>query len=76
MNIKFNLLSLNNKKLDKHPRSWVCIKGKEIKEIVSEIENIIIFNNKTNRERLSKIIAKELNCNFVSIKNLLRFGRN
>jgi len=76
MNIKFNLLSLNNKKLDKHPRSWICIKGKEIKEIVSEIENIIIFNNKTNRERLSKVIAKNLNCNFVSIKNLLRGNSN
>jgi len=76
MSNKFNLLLLNDESLDKHPRSWICIKGKGIKEIVSKIESTILFNNKINREKLSKIIAKNLDCNYVSIKNLLRGNSN
>mgnify|MGYP001617309764 CR=1 FL=1 len=67
----FNLWLLNSD-IDKHPRSWICAKGNKIKEIVSKIEKEIISKNKINREKLSKIISKKLNCNYVSIKNFLR----
>ena len=72
MSNKFNLLSLNNKKWDKHPRSWICVSGKNVKEIISKIEKEILEKRKTNREQISKLIASNLNCNHVSIKNFLR----
>ncbi len=75
MSIKFNLLLLNNGYLDKHPRSWVCIKGENIKEVIFKIEKGVIKNKNTNREQISKILSKKLSCNFVSIKNILR-GKN
>src|SRR3989344_3500997 len=68
----FNLMLLNIKDLDKHPRSWICIKGDKIKGIIAEIEEEIIKKHETNREQISRRISKEINCNFVSIKNLLR----
>jgi len=75
MSINFNLLLLNDKYLDKHPRSWICIKGKNLKNIISKIEKEIIKNKKTNREQISKELSQKLFCNFVSIKNILR-GKN
>lgn len=75
MSNELNLLLLNNNRLDKHPRSWVCISGKNIPKITSQIEKEIIKKTKTSREQISKIIAKRLNCNYVSIKNILR-GKN
>lgn len=75
MSIKFNLLLLNDEDLDKHPRSWICIKGKNIKKTILEIEEEIIKIKNTNREQISKRLSKELLCNHVSIKNILR-GKN
>ncbi|MBU0963318.1 MAG: hypothetical protein KKD48_05425 [Nanoarchaeota archaeon] len=72
MNIKFNLFLLNNPNWDKHPRSWICIHGKNTKTIISKIEKDIIQRRKINREQLSRLIAKNLKCNYVSIKNFLR----
>ena len=72
MSNNFSLLSLNDNYWDKHPRSWICISGENIKEIVSKIEKEIIEKRKTNREQISKLIAGNLNCNYVSIKNFLR----
>lgn len=71
MNNTFNLFLLN-KESDAHPRSWICISGKNIKEIISEIEMKIINKKKINREQISKLISKNLVYNHVSIKNLLR----
>ncbi len=71
MSSKFSLLSLNLE-CDKHPRSWICISGKNIPQIISKIEKEIIKKDKTNREQISKIIANKLHCNNVSIKNILR----
>lgn len=72
MSSRFNLLSLNIKELDKHPRSWICISGKNIKNIISEIEREIIKKHCTDRENLSKLISRNISCNFVSIKKILR----
>ena len=75
MSIKFNLLLLNDENLDKHPRSWICIKGENIKDIIFKIEKEIIRNKKTNREQISKLLSQKLLYNHVSIKNILR-GKN
>ena len=72
MSNKFSLLSLNNKRWDKHPRSWICISGKNVKEIISKIEKEIIKSKKTNREQISRLIEKKLSCAHTSIKRLLQ----
>lgn len=72
MSNNFNLWLLNNKDLDRHPRSWICINGKEIDKIIADIEYKIIKKNKTNREQISHKLAKTLNCNHSLIKNILR----
>ena len=72
MSTKFNILSLNNIYWDKHPRSWICISGKKVKYIISKIEKEIKEERTTNREQISRLIAKRLNCNYVSIKRLLQ----
>ena len=72
MSNNFSLLSLNDDYWDKHPRSWICISGKNIKETISKIEKEVLEKRKTNREQISKLIASNLNCNYVSIKNFLR----
>lgn len=72
MSNKFNLLLLNVEEFDKHPRSWICMGGKKIGEIVRNIEEDIINNKKIKREQISKIISNKLPIAFTSIKNLLR----
>lgn len=74
MSIIFNPLLLSNK-MDRHPRSWICIKGEPIKEIVWELEEEIVAEKKITREEISRIISKSLFCNHVSMKNLLRGKR-
>ena len=72
----FSLLSLNNVYWGKYPRSWICISGKNIKEVISKMEEEIIKQRKTNREQIGKLIAKSLNCNHVSVKRLLQGNTN
>lgn len=75
MNSNFSLLLLNDKYLDKHPRTWICINGGKIKEIISKIEKVIIKNKRTNREQISRLLSRYLNCNYVSIKKVIRGTR-
>ena len=70
-NKEFDLFKLH-KKIDKHPRSWICIKGNGIKEIVNEIEKRITKEKDLCREKISKILSKKLNCSFTSFKKILR----
>lgn len=72
MSSNFSLLSLSIEEFDKHPRSWICISGEKIPNIISRLEKEVISKNKINREQISKMISKKLNCNHVSIKNILR----
>jgi hypothetical protein len=67
----FDLLQLH-RDTDIHPRSWVCIKGDGIKEIVNKIESKVIKEKSLTREAISKILSKRLNCSFNSFKYLLR----
>ena len=70
MSNNFNLLLLNNIDFDKHPRTWICIKGEKIKKIIAKIEKEIINERHITREQISRILAKSLGCNNVSIKNI------
>jgi len=72
MSLIFSLLSLNDEDFDKHPRSWICVRGNKMLELVNVIEKEIIKDKGTNREQISKLISKNLYCNNVSIKNILR----
>lgn len=76
MSNKFDLFLLSNDYLDKHPRTWICVKGKKIGNIISRIEHDIINRNQTNREQISRLLARTLRCNHVSIKNILRGTRD
>lgn len=71
MSKTFNLLLLHQNS-DIHPRSWICLKGPKIKQIVEGLEEQIIRKEKICREDLSKKIAKKLNCSFWVIKTLLQ----
>jgi hypothetical protein len=72
MSNNFNLLLLNDIDFDKHPRTWICIKGEKIKGIIAKIEKEIINKRQITREQISRDLAKFLNCNNISIKNILR----
>ncbi|MFZ2356566.1 MAG: hypothetical protein WAW67_01920, partial [Candidatus Omnitrophota bacterium] len=74
MSIIFNLLLLH-KEYDVHPRSWICIKGNEIEKLVLKLEIEIKSQNNINREELSKIISKRLNCSYTVIKKVLQGNR-
>ncbi len=67
----FDLFNLD-KDIDMHPRSWICIKGNGIKNIVNEIEQKIILSKNLSRESISKLLSKKLKCSFTSFKRLLR----
>lgn len=69
--MKFNLLSLH-KEYDIHPRSWICIKGNEIKELVFELENEIKLQYSITREELSRLISKKFNCSHTVVKKILQ----
>jgi len=67
----FNIFNLH-KDIDRHPRSWICVKGEGIKDIIREIEAKIIKEKGFSRESLAKLLSKRLNCNFNSFKYIFR----
>lgn len=67
----FNLFLLH-KKYDIHPRSWICVNGNSIREIITDLENEVKMKNNINREQIAKIISKKLGCSHSIIKRLLQ----
>jgi len=67
----FNLLLLH-RLTDIHPRSWVCLGGNKINELVYDLEQAILNEKNITRESLSHVIADKLSCHFVVIKRLLQ----
>jgi len=67
MNKDFNLLLLH-RPTDVHPRTWIGLKGPEIKTIFKNLEGNVLENQGWCREKLSKEIAKRLNCAHTTIK--------
>ncbi len=73
MSSSFNLFSLH-KPNDLHPRSWICVQGNALADIVSKLEREILRTHKISREHLSELLSRELHCSRGVIKNILRGG--
>lgn len=71
----FDLFSLHSI-TDKHPRSWICVKGNGIKEIIYEIEQKLIIEKVLTREAIARILSRNLNCSRNSFKAILRGQTN
>jgi len=67
----FNLLLLS-KSCDVHPRSWICVSGKDIEIVINKMEGEIKSKNGLSRETLSKIISKKFNCSHNVIKTVFQ----
>lgn len=74
MSKSFNLLLLHQS-TDVHPRTWIGLKGPAIKTIFKNLEQDVLKNQKWHREKLSKKIAKRLNCTHITIKWALQRKR-
>jgi transcriptional regulator with XRE-family HTH domain len=71
MSNAFSLLSLHFS-IDKHPRSWVMVKGEKISSIIRKLEKEIIKDRNLTRESLSRELAQKLNCSTGVIKRILQ----
>ncbi len=74
MNNNFNLFSLNSR-VDVHPRTWICIGGKELPTFVRKLEKEVIEKQGLTRENLSRELARSLNCSHTSFKQLFQEKR-
>ncbi len=74
MSISFNLWKLHRIS-DVHPRSWICIGGGGLTEILHSMEKEIEKDNNLTREHLSRITSNRLGCNSSVIKTILRGRR-
>lgn len=75
MSNKFNLFILQ-RNYDKHPRSWICVSGENIKQTIYELEKKIENKYNINREELSRVISKDLSCSLGVIKQLFQGKKN
>lgn len=67
MSKQFNLFLLSSA-LDRHPRSWVCVKGMKLRGAVDELERRVRIANGWSREKLSKEISLILNCHSNTVR--------
>lgn len=72
MNKGFNLLSLHDDVLDRHPRSWICIKSENLGKIIFDLESEITKNHLLTRESLSREMASCFKCSHGVIKQLFQ----
>ncbi|HLC57869.1 MAG TPA: hypothetical protein VJH95_04815 [Candidatus Nanoarchaeia archaeon] len=72
MNKKFNIFSLHDDVLDRHPRSWICIKSQNLEKIVFNLESEILKNRNLTRESLSREMGLCFNCSHGMIKQLFQ----
>jgi transposase-like protein len=68
MSNDFNLLSLHQLE-DKHPRSWICIKGTDLSTTVRNLTKEIISTRKWTNNFLYTRIADELGCAVNTVAN-------
>jgi len=73
MSSNLNLFLLHRPS-DRHPRSWICVQGKVLIDVVQELERDILKAHKLSREHLSKLVSDELHCARGVVKNILRGG--
>lgn len=72
MSKNFNLLLLHFPIIDRHPRTWICMKGPDLKNLCKELEQSVLKNQDWTRERASKEVSKRLNCSKGVIKRILQ----
>lgn len=61
MSKKFNLLLLQQSQ-DIHPRTWICIKGKTIKNAFKELAKEVLTTKKWSKRKLNIKLARHLKC--------------
>ena len=70
MSNKLNLLLLHEEQ-DSHPRSWICLKGRDLDLVIDNLEKEVLGKFKITREELSRRLGKKLNCSHHAIKRIL-----
>ncbi len=70
MSSEFNLLLLHSK-TDMHPRSWICLEGEKLCDVVEELELKTLRRLKSNREGFSRMLGKRMDCSHSAIKRAL-----
>jgi len=71
MSKNFNLLLLHMLE-DIHPRTWICLKGPKIYNIIKHIEKEVCRNNNWSKRRLSLLISNQLECHHNTIYHLFQ----
>ncbi len=61
--MKFNLLNLHNPAIDKKPRSWITLNGKNLAKIINHLINDICKTEQISKYQLSIRISKIIDCN-------------
>ncbi len=74
MNRIFNLLLLHNN-LDFHPRSWICVSGKKLPNLINSLEKTVLIKESICREELSRRLSKDLGCSHPSFKMIFQGKR-
>ena len=73
MSSGFNLFSIHSS-TDIHPRSWICVQGETLKDIVARLERDVLRKHEISREHLSRELSKEFRCALGVIKRVLQGG--
>lgn len=71
MNKKFNLLLLHQPE-DIHPRTWICLNGSKLKDIIKDLEKDALETQGYCRESLSEKLSTRFRCSRGVIKRLLQ----
>lgn len=71
MSKKFNLLLLHSD-TDIHPRTWICLSGARLGNIVNKLEKSILNKNRTNRTALSKSISFKYQSSTNTVRRILQ----
>lgn len=71
MSKKFNLLLLHSS-TDIHPRTWICLSGAKLADIIKKLEKTILDENSTNRTALSKSISSKYQSSTNTVGRILQ----
>lgn len=71
MSKKFNLLLLHQLE-DVHPRTWICLNGPRLKDIIKDLEREALKTQGYCRESLSKKLSTHFRCSRGVIKRILQ----
>lgn len=72
MSREFNLFLLHSPAVDIHPRSWICIKGIKLKNIIRKLEKNVLKTTKYCRENLNNKLSVKFRCSRGVIRRILQ----